>query len=140
MWHGDKLYYLSDRGESSRLNLWSYDLGDHEHEQVTRYTDYDVKWPSIGPGDRGQGEIIFQNGANLYLLDLRTRQSREVSVTIPGARPTIRNKRVDAAKFARWWQISSTGKRAVVEARGDVWTLAAVIGSPRILTRTSGAA
>ena len=140
MWHGDSLYYLSDRGEGNRLNLWSYDLGDDEHEQVTRYADYDVKWPSIGPGDRGQGEIIFQNGAKLYLLDLRTRQSREVSVTIPGARPTIRNKRVDAAKFARWWQISSTGKRAVVEARGDVWTLPAENGSPRNLTRTSGVA
>ena len=140
MWHGDKLYYLSDRGEGSRLNLWSYDVDGDDHEQITRFADYDVKWPSIGPGDRGQGEIIFQNGANLYLFDLRTRQSREVSVTIPGARPTIRNKRVDGSKFTRWWQISSTGKRAVVEARGDVWTLPAENGSPRNLTRTSGAA
>ena len=35
---------------------------------------------------------------------------------------------------------SSTGKRAVVQARGDIWTRPAEHGSPRDLTRTSGTA
>ena len=140
MWHGDMVYYLSDGGENHKLNIWRYDTGNGRREQITRYSEYDVKWPSIGPGDRGQGEIILQNGSKLYLLDLRTRQSREVTITIPGARPTIRTKRVDASSYTRSWQVSPTGKRAVVEARGDIWTLPAENGSPRNLTRTSGVA
>jgi tricorn protease-like protein/C-terminal processing protease CtpA/Prc len=142
MWAGSKLIYLSDAGEEHRLNLWSFDPSNNSRQQLTRFTEFDIKWPSIGPGPRGsnRGEVIFQNGAKLYLFDLASSQSREVSVTIPGARPTLRPKAVDASKFATFWNISPSGKRAVVEARGDIWSLPAEKGSPRNLTRTSGAA
>ena len=29
-------------------NLWAYDVDKKTHRQVTTFTDYDVKWPSIG--------------------------------------------------------------------------------------------
>ncbi len=140
MWHGTKVYYLSDAGPEHRLNIWSYDIAGGSRRQVTSYQDDDVKWPSIGPGPDGHGEIVFQNGVNLFVLDLRAGTARAVEVTIPGDRPTIRPKRVDASEFADWWHISPTGKRAVIEARGDVWTAPAEHGSPRNLTRTSGTA
>ncbi|MBT8487181.1 MAG: PD40 domain-containing protein [Phycisphaerae bacterium] len=140
MWHGDAVYYLSDGGPNHKLNLWRYDLENGQRRQITTFTEYDVKWPSMGPGPRGRGEIVFQNGSDLFLLDLGTMESTAVEVTIPGARPTVRDRRVDANDFSQWWHISATGKRAVVEARGDVWTLPAENGSPRNLTRTSGVA
>ncbi|MHC4941680.1 MAG: S41 family peptidase [Planctomycetota bacterium] len=140
MWHGDKIYYLSDRSEGSRLNLWSYDTTSDDHAQVTDYRAFDVKWPSIGPGDEGQGEIIYQNGPGLYLLDLAQGAAREVKITIPGALPTVRPKQVDASDNLQAAHISATGKRAVVQARGDLWTLPAEHGSPRNLTSTSGTA
>ena len=140
MWYARTLYYLSDGGPEHRLNIWSYDTASGRRRQVTTFTDYDVKWPSMGPGPTGRGEIVFQNGADLFLFDLRTNMSKVIEVTIPGDRPTIRTKRVDASKYARWWHISSTGKRAVIEARGDIWTAPAEHGSPRNLTRTSGVA
>ncbi len=140
MWHGSKIYYLSDGGENHKLNVWSYDVGSSEREQVTSFEEYDVKWPSMGPGDAGQGEIVLQNGSDLYLVDLAGSGARKVAVTIPGALPTLRTKVVDAAEYLQGWSISPTGKRAVVQARGDVWTLPAENGSPRNLTRTSGVA
>ena len=140
MWHGKKLYYLSDAGPEHRLNIWLYDPATEKRQQITTFSDFDVKWPSMGPGPTDRGEIVFQSGADLLLFDLRTNTAKVVEVTIPGDRPTIRPQRVDAAKFARWWHISPTGKRAVVEARGDIWTAPAEHGSPRNLTRTSGAA
>jgi tricorn protease len=140
MWNGRDLYYLSDAGREHRLNLWSYDTVTGDREQLTDFDDYDVKWPSLGPGPTDRGEIVFQNGSDLFLFDLRTNTARVIEVTIPGDRPTIRPQRIDASDFARWWHISSTGKRAVVEARGDIWTLPAEHGSPRNLTRTSGVA
>jgi hypothetical protein len=42
-----------------------------------------VKWPAVGPGDRGQGEIVYQHGPELVLLDLGTEKGRPVKVTIP---------------------------------------------------------
>ncbi|MHC5010487.1 MAG: S41 family peptidase, partial [Planctomycetota bacterium] len=140
MWGGDRIYYLSDAGSAHRMNLWVFDPATGAHRQITRFTDHDVRWPSMGPGSDGQGEIVFQHGSRLHLLDLSTEETRPVDVRIPGARPTLRPQSVDAAKYIAAWGFSPSGKRAVVEARGDIWTLPARHGMPRNLTRTSGAA
>jgi tricorn protease len=140
MWHGSQLYYLSDDGPSHRLNLWTLDPATLKRKQLTTYADYDVKWPSIGPGPAGAGEIVFQHGAELALFDIGSAKTSVVHVTIPGAQPKLRPRAVDAAKFASGWDISPSGKRVVVAARGDVWSLPAKEGSPRNLTRTSGVA
>ncbi|MDE0916519.1 MAG: peptidase S41, partial [Planctomycetota bacterium] len=97
MWHGDDLYFVSDRGSEQRLNVWKLDAQSNELSQITNFTDFDVKWPAIGPGDNGQGEIVFQNNSGLFLLDLGSGQTREVSVKIPGARESIRPRMVDVS-------------------------------------------
>jgi tricorn protease len=140
MWHGDKVYYLSDGGPAHRLNIWVYDMGTDANRQVTKFKDYDVKWPSIGPGPNGQGEVIFQYASDLYLLDLRTEKAAAVKVTIPGDRPQIRVQATDVSSLINGRAISPSAKRVVVSARGDVWTLPAKNGSPINLTRTSGVA
>ncbi|MBI5364678.1 MAG: PDZ domain-containing protein [Planctomycetes bacterium] len=140
MWNGKELCYLSDDGESHRLNLWSLDPATLKRKQLTRYSDYDVKWPAIGPGAKGTGEIVFQHGSELVLFDLATGVTSVVRVTLPGARPKLAPRAVDASKFAQGWDLSPSGKRLLVSARGDAWSLPAKDGSPRNLTRTSGAA
>jgi tricorn protease len=153
MWHGQMIYYMSDAGPEHRLNIWFYDPQTGRRSQVTHFTDFDVKWPAIGPGPSGGGEIVFQCGPDLYLLDLATWQAlgstgdaqpdaalRRVEVIVPGDRPAIRPQRVEAARNIFNWEISATGKRAVFEARGDIWTVPARIGPPRNLTHTSGVA
>lgn len=140
MWHGTTLYYLSDAGDNHRLNIWAYDTTKGVRRQVTNLADYDVKWPSIGPGPDGGGEIVFQYGRELWLLDLRSGETRAVEITIPGDRPKLRLRQVDAGEFLMAWGVSPSGKRAVLSARGDVWTVPAREGSPRRLTRTSGTA
>lgn len=140
MWHGGKVYYLSDQGDEHRLNIWMFDPSSGQREQLTRFSEYDVKWPSMGPGPRGQGEIVFQNGAEVYLFDLRGRSSQALDVTIPGDRPRLRDQRTDVSDTIQARGISSTGKRAVVQARGDIWTAPAEHGAPRNLTATPGVA
>jgi tricorn protease len=140
MWHKDKVYYLSDEGPTHRQNIWVYNTKTSHRRQVTKFADFDVKWPSMGPGRRGQGEIIFQNGSALWLLDLDTEEAKTVEITIPGDRPTIRTRQVNAAAFTTNWTISPSAARVAVEARGDIWTLPAERGSPRNLTRSSGIA
>ncbi len=140
MWHGDDLYFVSDRGSEQRLNVWKSDAQSGELSQITRFTDFDVKWPAIGPGDKGQGEIVFQNNSGLFLLDLGSGQTRQVSVKIPGARESIRPRMVDVSDAISAGGLSSTGKRVAVEARGDIWTLPADKGKPRNLTHSDGVA
>lgn len=140
MWHEQTVVYLSDAGPEHRLNLWSYDTNTTARQQITRFDDYDVKWPSIGPGENGGGEIVFQQGGDLRLLDLATGESRVVEVTMPGDKPKLRPQVLDAAEFIRGVSVSPSGQRIAVEARGDIWTAPAKNGTPRNLTRTDGVA
>ncbi len=140
MWHGNKVYYLSDAGDQQKLNIREYDTETGQHRQVTDFAEYDCKWPSMGPGPDGEGEIILQNGASLWLVDLASGDRRTVDVTIPGDRPDVRRQTIDVAESIEAGDISPRGKRITVEARGDIWTVPAQKGSPRNLTRSNGVA
>ncbi|MEM9702491.1 MAG: peptidase S41, partial [Planctomycetota bacterium] len=136
MWHGKTVYYLSDAGEESRLNIWAYDTESGEREQITTFSENDCKWPSIGPGTDGEGEIVLTNGADLYVVTLKSNEAKTVEVTIPGDRPQLRRQKIDAADFIDGTDVSPKGKRVVVSARGELWTLPVKNGSPRNITRT----
>ena len=140
MWAGKKVFYLSDAGPEHRLNIWSYDVDSGKRTQHTKFDKYDSKWPSVGPGKDRQGEIVFQNGADLHVLNCVSGKTDVVKISVPGAKPKLRNQVVDASDFITGGDISPSGKRVVMEARGDIWTAPAKKGSPRNLTRTSGVA
>jgi tricorn protease len=133
MWHGNTVYFASDRGAEHRLNLYSYDLGSKEVKQLTHFTDFDLMWPSLG-----DSSIIFENGGYLYLYDLGSGQSNKLTLRLPGERdPTM--KRWDSVnKTITDFDIAPDGKRVVFAARGDVFTVPAKEGGIRNLTRTPG--
>ncbi|MFN0134176.1 MAG: PDZ domain-containing protein [Phycisphaerales bacterium] len=140
MWFKDSVYYLSDQGEDHKLNIWAYDTKTSQRRQVTRFKDFDAKWPSMGPGPSGRGEIILQNGASIFLVDLANGASRPVDITIPGDRPALRPRPVNVEGAVSGMSISPSAKRVAAEARGDIWSLPAENGTPRNMTRTSGVA
>jgi len=140
MWSHGNLYYLSDAGSNQRMNLWKYDPERRKHLQITHYADDDIKWPSMGPGPSGRGEIVFQLGHDLMLYDMAKKKAKSVEVFVPGERINLRPHMVDASKFLQGMDVSPSAKRVVAQARGDIWTLAAENGSPRNLTRTAGVA
>ncbi len=133
MWHGDTIYFSSDRGPEHRLNLYSYSIASKEVQQLTHFTDFDVMWPSLGPE-----AIIFENGGFLYRFDLNTQQPRKLALYLPGDRDWARRHWATVSKLITDFDISPDGKRAVFTARGDIFTAPAKEGSIRDLTRTSG--
>lgn len=139
MWNGEAIYYISDGGPDGRLNIWSYETRSGRREQITHFKDFDVKWPSIGPGQRGQGEIVFVHGLDLYLLDLSPKRSRKIRVAIPNNIDKA-SATVDASKFMVNWRLSPDGSQSLIEARGDIWVVDHATGTARGVTRTSGAA
>jgi tricorn protease len=141
MWRGQTLYYVSDAGPDHRHNLWGYDPKDGRHRQITRFTEYDVRNPSIGPGQREQGEIVFQYGADIWLLDLKTEKAGKIEVGIPDEQRRVAlgaPVSIDVAKFLTATHASPDGGEMAVEARGDIWLVATGRGAAKNLTHTSG--
>ena len=133
MFHGRTVYYCSDRN-SRTANLWAYDLDKKEHRQVTKFTDYDVKWPSVG-----SDAIVFENGGWLYVLDLPSEKMTKLSVLVPDDKPAARPAYRNVENWLRGLDLSPSGKRAVLEARGELFTVPAEKGDVRNLTNSPGA-
>jgi len=133
MWHGNKIYFSSDRGPGHRLNLYSYDQGSKQVEQLTKFDEFDVMWPSLGPDT-----IIFENGGYLYTFDLKTRQTRKLTIYVSGERGQAMKHWVSASRQITDFDIAPDGKRAVLAARGEVFTVPAKDGSIRNLTHSPG--
>ena len=133
MWHEKTLFFLSDRDANQRHNLWSLDTRTGALKQVTFFKDFDVQFPSIGPKD-----IIFSQGDRLWLLDLATLKSKPVDITVVTDKATLKSRQANISTYIHSYDISPSGKRIVVEARGDVFTVPKEFGLVRNLTRSSG--
>jgi tricorn protease len=133
MFHGRKLYFLSDRGAGLRANIWVYDLDSKQMKQVTNFTDFDIHFPAIGPSD-----IVFEAGGALYLLNLADDTYKEVKVKVVTDQAALMPKTVSAAGLIDRAAIAPDGKRALFSARGDVFSVPAENGPVLNLTRTAG--
>ncbi len=127
VWVGETVYFGSDRDWVS--NVWSYNTNNKALTQVTRFTDYDVK-----ALDAGGGAVVFEQGGRIHLLDPATGRSAPVDITVRGDFPwlvptwqPVERRIVNAA-------ISPHGKRAVFEARGEIFTVPADKGDWRNLS------
>jgi len=135
MWHDNFIYFMSDRGPELRMNLWRYDIAKKTFEQLTKFTDYDIHFPSAGPED-----IVFEAGGKLYLYQLSSQQLKEVKVNVVTDKTALKPKIESAEKYIQHIAISPDGNRVLIEARGDVFSVPAENGYVKDLTRTSGVA
>ena len=131
MWCGRTLYYSSDEGGRT-INLWAYDLDKKTRRQVTKFGEYDVKWPAIGAD-----AIVFEDGGYLYVMDLPGEQVRKLQVLVPDDKPATRAEFRNVSKWITQFDLSPSAKRAVFAARGDLFTVPAEKGEARWLTGTS---
>ena len=78
MWNGNTVYFVSDRDDNKRMNLFAHDLGTGETKKLTTFTDYDVKFPSLGENATGVQVIV---DLDRYLCRDSCRQIVPVNVT-----------------------------------------------------------
>ena len=76
MWHGDAIYFASDRDRT--MNLYRYDMASKSTERLTGYAEWDVRNPSLGPD-----AIVYENGGWLYSLELSSHAVRQIPVSLP---------------------------------------------------------
>ncbi|MBO0699131.1 MAG: PD40 domain-containing protein, partial [Zavarzinella sp.] len=134
MWVGDKVYFLSDRDEHMRFNVWTVDPKSKETKQLTHFTEFDCKFPSAG-----KDAIVFENGGYIYKLDVKTEKAEKIPVQINDDGATARGGLVNVSKNVTAFGLSPDGRRALFGARGDVFTVPATSGLTRNLTNTPGA-
>jgi tricorn protease len=133
LWLGDNIYFLSDRDWVT--NIWSYSTKTKELKQITKFKGADVKWIS-GIGDK----IVFEREGYLNFLDLATNKTSQLSISITGDFPWAETKWEDVSGSANSASLSPTGKRAIMESRGEIFTIPVEHGNVRNITKSSGAA
>ncbi len=130
-WYKNKIYFASDR--DMVLNIYEYDLATGDTKQITRHSEFDVMWPS---GENGL--LVYENGGYIYKLNLDSGRSEKITVDLQfdnyAVLPYFKNVVENIYSF----DISPTGKRAVFDARGDIFTVPAEEGITVNMTASQG--
>jgi tricorn protease len=132
LWLGNMIYFLSDRDWT--VNIWAYNPATGAVTQKTKFKGTNVKWLS---GDHGQ--IVFEQDGYLSTMDPASGATKKLEINVHGDFPWAEtrwenlNKRINAAS------LSPTGKRILMEARGEIFTVPVTNGDPRNLTHSSNA-
>ena len=130
IWLDGVLYFLSDR-EDELFNLYRYDDAGGDVERVSNEDVWDVR----AAGGHGS-DIVYESGGRLKLLNTANGNLREIVISIHPDLPQLRTQWKNAAGMIASADISSTGKRAIVTARGEVFTIAVEEGPTRNVTHS----
>jgi tricorn protease len=133
VWLGGKVCFISDR--DGVANIWSYDPASKDLKQLTKFTDFDVKTL-----ESGAGVLVFEQAGRVHELDPAGGASRALDLTAEADLPWMLPHWADVGRWMASIALSPTGKRALVEARGEVFSIPAEKGDVRNLSRSSGSA
>jgi len=126
------IYFLSDR-DNHYVNIYKYNLKTKEVLAVTAYKDFDVK--SLYSNGN---QLAYEQGGKIFTLTPVDDQSTHIPVYIATDLPSRRPYFADAGDKIYNVNISPTGVRAVMEARGEIVTIPAEKGDIRNLTNSPG--
>ncbi|HKU74314.1 MAG TPA: PDZ domain-containing protein [Pyrinomonadaceae bacterium] len=133
VWVDDSVFFISDR--DGVANVWEYQTKTRKLAQITKFTDFDVK-----SMDSGSGTVVFEQAGYVHELDPKSGKSRIVNINATGDFPWMMPNWEDVSNRLTSMALSPTGKRVVVEARGEIFTIPADKGDVRNLTHSSASA
>ncbi len=144
VWVGDDVYFLSDR--DFYMNVWAWSAGKGLR-QVTHGTEGDIKWLTGNGASTGNAasagsgaSLVYERGGYLYALDPANGKSTQLTIEIHGDFPWAEPHWENVSKMIDDASLSPTGKRILIEARGDIFTVPVENGSTRNLTHSCDAA
>ena len=135
MWAADGMIYLVSERDGN-ANIYSLDPATKAVAKITNHTADGVQWPSLGSAGR---KIVYECEGKLWLLDIESKQTKEVPVIVrtDHNRPLVEF----INPFDNYFETASigpNGKRVLVEARGEIFSLPVENGETRNLTNSSG--
>ncbi len=132
-WLGDDIYFLSNRDFAG--NVYVYHRDTKQVNQITHFSDYDVKTVSTGGG-----VVAFEEAGYIHLYDPKTNQEHRVNITVKGDFPWALPHWEDVGKHIMNASLSPSGVRALFEARGEIFTVPTEKGDYINISNNSGAA
>ena len=132
MWIGDEIYYLSDRDRT--MNLFVYDTRSKQSRKVTDFTEYDCKFPAHS----ADGFVVFENGGYIYKYDVRKGAAEKVTIQLADDDVWSRTEYRSGNLSISGYSLSPDGKRALMVARGDIFSLPAEKGPVVNISRSPG--
>jgi tricorn protease len=134
MWHGDSIYFTSDRGSHGVQNLWVYSFSKDHFTQLTHFDTYDIDSPTLG-----RDGIALSDGGDLYVYRFADKKLQKIDVRVPTDGVDSQPYWVDAGKHVSSAAVSPNGKLAVFSAHGALFTVPAKYGSTETLTHDPAA-
>ena len=132
MWIGSEIYYLSDRDRT--MNLFVYDTRSRQTRKVTDFTEYDCKFPAHS----ADGFVVFENGGYIYKYDVKKGAAEKVSITLAEDGVWSRTEYRSGNLSVSGYSLSPDGKRVLMVARGDIFSLPAEKGPVVNISRSPG--
>lgn len=111
MWHGDTLFFLSDR--AGLTDLWSVKADGTGLTPHTRHDDFAIAHAAIG-GDT----VVYTQGGDLWTWDIPGARATRLPVRLQSDQAGRRPVRADAAVLVTDGSPMPGGERMVLEARG----------------------
>ncbi len=134
VWHNGILYFLSERDYIN--NIWSYNPKTKVQKQISFYKDFDIKNLTVGGN-----KLFFEQAGTLHSYDINNTNIENLIIHV---------KADFNWNMPRWVNLtganlinaslSPTGKRALFESRGEVFSVPKEAGDWRNLTNSSGEA
>ncbi len=131
LWQGSNVYFLSDRDWTS--NIWSYSSESGNLKQITKYKGTDIKWLN-----GYKNKLCFEQDGFLHILNTETGKAERLNILVKGDFPWAEEKWENVSSRASSVGISPKGKRAIMEARGEIFTVPVEHGDARNITQSSG--
>ena len=132
MWVGDQVYFVSDR-DNEIFNIHRFDPSS---ETITKVTNEPV-WDVRSAAAHGS-QIVFETGGGLKRLDTITGSVTDISVSIAPDLPQLQAKWTNAGGQISAADLSKSGKRVLVTARGEVFSVPVKDGSTRNISDSEG--
>ncbi|MDH4005660.1 MAG: S41 family peptidase [Gammaproteobacteria bacterium] len=133
MWMEEGIFFVSDRDDY--LNIYAYDTSNGQIRQLTRHEGRDVRWAS----DDGSHRIVYELDGALRILDVRSDEDRQLTITVPADTGFQLGELVKVSQNLEGFDVSPNGERVLVAARGEVFSVPVEHGVVRNLTSSPGA-
>lgn len=134
VWLNGLVYFMSERDYT--MNIWSFNPSTKEEKQITFHKKFDVK--SL---DASNDKIVYEQGGYLHLYNPSTGKTSQLNIEVKADLNFYRTKWDDvSARQLINPNVSPTGKRAIFEHRGEIFTVPKENGTWINLTNSPGVA
>jgi tricorn protease len=128
-WARDGLYYVSEVEGSA--NLWKYDPSSGARKRLTNHQGLDVR--SVATDGK---RVVYAWGYELFVYDPATQKEQRIDFSLPSDHIHARATTVPLAVSG--FDLGPTGKRVLLESRGQLFSIGAEKGEARAIAPKLG--